>query len=101
MAEGIGPREIVVADQATTIRLDVWLTNHTELSRTKIQKHIKAGDILWNGKKVVVHHNVHNGDVISLPNLDVAVSEKAKPVTPLDPVVMYEDANYLVENKPS
>lgn len=101
MADAVTDREIVVADQLSPIRLDVWLTKHTDLSRTNIQKHIKAGDILWNGKKVVPHHHVHNGDIIALPNLDTVVHERAKPITPVDPTILFEDDNYLVVNKPS
>ena len=32
------------------VRLDVYLTNNTELSRTKIQKLIKEGNVLVNNK---------------------------------------------------
>lgn len=93
--------EIVVADEPGNSRADVWLTKHTDLSRTQIQKHIKAGDILLNGKKVAPHHNIHNGDVLTLPNLDATVHAKAKKESPLEPEILFEDENYLVVNKPS
>ncbi len=101
MADAITPREIVVADEPGYGRVDVWLTKHTELSRTQVQKHIKAGDITLNGKKVAPHHRVHNGDVVALPNLDAVVHDQAKKESPLEPTILYEDANYLVVNKPS
>ena len=48
------------------VRLDVYLTNNTELSRTKIQKLIKEGNILVNNKVCPSNYKVKEKDLIEI-----------------------------------
>ena len=51
------------------VRLDVYLTNNTELSRTKIQKLIKEGNILVNNKVCPSNYKVKEKDLIEIENI--------------------------------
>ena len=51
------------------VRLDVYLTNNTELSRTKIQKLIKEGNILVNNKVCPSNYKVKENDIIEIENI--------------------------------
>lgn len=83
------------------VRLDVLLARRTELSRTQIQKHIKAGRVTLNGQPIAAHHLVHPGDVIALRDLNVEYHERDVVSDNLVPTVLAEDDDYLVVNKPS
>ncbi len=83
------------------LRLDVFLVQHADLSRSKLQKFIKNGQVEVNGAKVKVHHLVRFGDTVTIADMTMAVHEKAKVVDQHIPEILYEDDNYLVVNKPS
>lgn len=82
-------------------RLDLYLAHHADLSRTKLQEQIKAGRITINGKKMKAHHLVRAGDVIELTDEDINVYAQAKKPNVIEPIIIFEDENYLVVNKPS
>lgn len=68
------------------------------LSRARIQKHIKAGDITVNGKAVVKHYPLKNTD-----RVDVEIEEVFVPTQPLAdiPAILFEDDDILVIDKPA
>lgn len=82
-------------------RLDVFLAAHIERSRTQVQKLIKAGEVTVNGKVRAPHDIVRAGDVIIYSDGTAVLRPKAKSTVDLVPVVIDEDENYLVVNKPS
>jgi 23S rRNA pseudouridine1911/1915/1917 synthase len=94
-------QQIVIDRDAPSIRLDVFLARRTELSRSQIQKHIKAGRITLNEKTVATHHLVHPGDVISITDLEVDYHERDLTSSEIAPTILAEDDDYLVVNKPS
>ena len=85
-------------------RLDVFLTEHqTGVSRTKIQKAVKAGEVKVNGKKVTPHLALRLGDTVEV----LADLTPADPNAPLEPrkdilfEVLHRDDDILVVDKPS
>ena len=81
------------------IRIDKYLSNNTELSRTLISKMIDNGYILVNGKKTKNNYKVKENDVISIDDSfkeEINIEpEKMK----LD--IVYEDNDIMIINKPS
>ena len=81
------------------IRIDQYLATELDFSRSKIQKLIKQGKILVNGKGVSSSYSVKIGDFILINDeLDFTISVEAEDI-PLD--IVYEDDYLLVVNKKS
>ena len=89
---------LLIAEQ-TAARIDAYLAENTELSRSKVQKLIKEGTVTLNGKPTAASAGVKPGDVIrlTLPTID-AQSLPIPENIPLD--VVYEDDDLAVVNKP-
>ena len=89
--------EIVTEDK---IRIDKYLTEKTDLSRSKIQKLIDEGKILFNGNEVSSNYKVKLNDKIEIKEEDMDFSiDIVKENIPLD--IVYEDEYLLVINKKS
>ncbi len=80
-------------------RIDIFLTNKLEnATRTKVQKLIKAGFVLVNGKVVKPNYIIDPSDIIDLKIPITPRPEKAEPEDiPLE--IVYEDEYLLVVNK--
>lgn len=82
-------------------RLDLFLkTTFPEFSRARIQKAIKEGRILVNGRKARPGQRLKQGDQIELSIHESGPGEKLDP-EPLDLDLLYEDNHLLVINKPA
>lgn len=85
-------------------RLDKFLTEKLPITRSQIQKLIKAGRILVNGEKAAVHRFLKQGDQIKLAEKDI---EKITAIKTLEPnkniklKIVYEDDNIVIIEKPS
>ncbi len=81
------------------IRIDQYLNEKLNISRSKIQKLIKDRRILVNGKKVSVSYLVKECDFIEVPtDLSFEIHIEGENI-PLD--IRYEDDDLLVVNKKS
>jgi 23S rRNA pseudouridine1911/1915/1917 synthase len=92
--------DIVVPPGKKKERLDLFVTTHVEnATRSKVQRAIKEGTVLVDGKTVRPSHQVAPGEVIHV-TLPRPPPQKALPEEiPLD--VVYEDDDLLVVNKPA
>lgn len=81
------------------IRIDKYLSNNTELSRTLISKMIDNGYILVNGKKTKNNYKVKENDIVSI---DDSFKEEIN-IEPeeMDLDIVYEDNDIMIINKPS
>lgn len=81
------------------IRLDNYLIDKLESSRSKIQKLIKNNSILVNDKNTKSSYLVKTGDIITITD----VKEESSNIEPEDIKldIVYEDEYLLVVNKPS
>ena len=80
------------------IRLDVFLSEQADLTRSAAQKLIESGDVTVCGKAVAKNYKLRCQDVIDLI-LPEAKDPEAKPEDiPID--IVYEDDSLLVVNKP-
>ena len=80
-------------------RLDSFLSDELEISRSKVQKLIKEGKVLVNGKVVNSSYQVRIDDVIEVNDeLDYEINVEPEDI-PLD--IVYEDDDLIIINKKS
>ncbi len=85
--------------EESSVRIDKYLTEYLEESRSSIAKMIEAGFILVNGKAIKANYVVKEGDLIIVQE-GFFEEEDIKPENiPLD--IVYEDDDLMVINKPS
>ena len=72
---------ITVEPGTEPIRLDVFLATHIDKSRSQVQKLIKAGGVMVNGKTHDPHDLIRPGDVI-VYNDDTATIRPKAVITP-------------------
>lgn len=94
-------QQSLVVPGGTPMRLDVFLVQYADLSRSKLQQAIKDGRVTVNGKSVKPHHAVRAGDTVVVHDLSSPLHAESKKPVGNDPTIIDEDANYLVVNKPS
>jgi 23S rRNA pseudouridine1911/1915/1917 synthase len=92
--------DIVVPAGKKRERLDTFLVNHVEnATRNKVQRAIREGSVLVNGRAVRPSHPVSPGEVIHV-TLPKPPPQEARPEEiPLD--IRYEDDDVIVVNKPA
>lgn len=89
--------EVVVKENQK--RIDKYLTEETELSRSLITKMLKSGAILVNDEIVKPSSNVRSGDIITLDDDFTEEIHIETENIPLD--IVYEDDDIIVVNKES
>lgn len=92
-------KEYVVSEDNADLRIDRFVTaNLPDLSRSFIQKMIKDGDVVCNGKAVKAGLRVNAGDMVCVhlrPPDELSIEPED---IPLD--ILYEDNDIIVINKP-
>ena len=90
--------KLIVTDLEVSIRLDKYLSDNTEFTRSKIQKLMDNDNILVNGKNVKNSYKVSNNDEITIIDDEEEINIKAENI-PIE--IIYEDDDLLVVNKTS
>lgn len=83
--------------ESDDIRLDVFLTENTNFSRSFIKTMNDEGRILINGKQEKAGYKLKNGDIIELDEKPVEAIDVTPENIPLN--IVYEDDDLLVINK--
>lgn len=92
-------QEFTVSGESAGLRIDRYLSEKTEgLTRSYLQKLLKAGDVLVNGKTVKANYKVCANDTISL-NVPEATEPEIEPEA-MDLDILYEDQDVIIINKP-
>ncbi len=86
------------AEPGDKIRLDVYLADETEYTRSYIKQLIDGGRVLLNGEKPKGGIIVKTGDVIDLDPPEPFIAATPNPDIPVD--IIYEDDDIAVINKP-
>lgn len=81
------------------VRLDKYLMDKLDVSRSKIRKLVDNGNILVNGVKSKAGYNVKENDMIEILSMEDEEMDVVAEGIPLD--IVYEDEYLLVVNKPS
>ena len=87
---------MIVNNENANTRLDHYLANNTEFSRSKITNLIKEGKILVNGKNVKTGYLIKENDIIEMNYEEEEL--KAEPEK-MDLDIVYEDNDVIVVNK--
>jgi 23S rRNA pseudouridine1911/1915/1917 synthase len=89
---------LTVGESEAGSRLDQFLTRESGFSRARLQKLLKSGLVLLNGRVVAASYRVRGGDGITLT---VPPPEPSRLMAePLPLTILYEDRDLLVVNKP-
>lgn len=91
--------EVFVTEETAGDRIDRFLSEQfRELSRSFLQKLLKAGDVLVDGKPVKASFKVSEGELISFEVPEAVEPEILGEDIPLD--ILYEDSDVILVNKP-
>lgn len=81
-------------------RLDIFLAERSDCSRGHIQKLIKSGSVLVDGKSSKPNYRLTAGELVTLPELEVEPAIVRRGDAPILNVV-FENDDLLVINKPA
>ena len=90
--------EIKVNEEDKGLRIDSFLSNSSDLSRSQIQKLIEEGRVLVNNETTVSRYKVNPGDFITAEYLEQTPTDIKPKDIALD--IVYEDEDLIVINKP-
>lgn len=102
--ESIDPRidecELIsVKDADAGERLDRFITNNADLSRSLAVKLIESGNVTVSGKAENKNYKLRSGDTVEIVYPEPEADEAMPEDIPLD--IVYEDLDIIVINKPS
>lgn len=88
---------IIINNSENNKRIDLYLIDKIDMSRSKIQDKLKKGEILVNEKQVKSSYILKENDVISF-NIEENIDTDIEPENiPLD--IVYEDNDVIIVNK--
>ena len=91
--------KLTARDTDVGLRLDAYISENTDLSRSAAARLIEEGDVTVFGNKVAKKYAVRPGDVIEITLPEPEEYEAEPENIPLD--VIFEDEDIIVINKPS
>ena len=92
-------KEIIVTAEESGVRVDAFLSERLDMSRSAVQRGIASGEITFSdGRGIKKNHVVTSGDHFICAIAEPQEAEAVPQDIPLD--VVYEDADLIVVNKP-
>ena len=88
----------LIVENEESKRIDAYISENTEYSRTAVQRLIEEEKITVNGKKEKASYKVQNGDIIEIeeePAREIKLKAQDIPLQ-----ILYEDKDIIVVNKP-
>ncbi len=79
-------------------RLDVYLSEHFDMTRSAAQKLIEDGCVFVNGAKVIKKYKIKEADEVRVETPEPRILDAVPQNIPLD--ILYEDEDLIVVNKP-
>lgn len=79
------------------IRIDAFIAENTEFTRTAAQKLISANQVTCNDKIVAKNYKMVRGDIVSITSPDPVSDTAEREDIPID--IVYEDDDIIVVNK--
>ena len=79
-------------------RIDKYLCEQTQLTRSRIQQLIEQGAVVVNGKATKSNYKINPGDLIEVSYEDLSELDVVAQDIPLD--IRYQDSDVIVINKP-
>ncbi len=93
------PIQVTVSGSEAGERLDSYMSDHFDVSRSLAAKYIESGDALVNGISVSKKYKVAAEDIVTLSLPEPIECSAAPENIPLD--IVYEDEDIIVINKPT
>ena len=90
--------KIVIAAQKNGGRLDAFAAEHTELTRSAVQRLLLCEAVTVNGRSEKAKYAVRMGDIIEIQLPPPVPTELVPQDIPID--IVYQDADIAVINKP-
>lgn len=92
------PLILQTASEDAGKRLDAWLAEQTELTRSAVQKLMEEGRVTAAGKTLAKNTRLTGGETVSVALPEPEAVDIVPQNIPLD--VVYEDEDVIVVNKP-
>lgn len=89
---------VFVQESHVGTRLDVFVSEQFELTRSAAQKLLDDGHVLVNGEVAIKKYKIKTGDEVRVTMPEPRVIDACPQNIPLD--ILYEDADVIVVNKP-
>ncbi len=91
-------RTFEVDEEDSGLRIDVFLTNSCDFSRSHVQKLFKSGHVAVNRQPVKANYKVSGGETVLVR---IPKEEEARILPePMDLDIVYEDRDVILVNKP-
>ncbi len=90
-------KKYTISKEFEFIRIDKFLDEHEEFSRSRIQNLIKDGKILVNGASTKANYKIKVDDIIEIAKIEM--EETVAKAEEMDLNIVYEDEDVIVINK--
>ena len=91
--------EINVPDSAKGERIDKFISNEENITRSVVVRLLEEGRVLVNQKTIAKNYKLRGGETITIEYPEIGESDAEPQNIPLD--IVYEDNDIIVINKPS
>lgn len=91
--------KFIIEKEDTTKRIDQFITEHTDYSRSKVVKLIETGKVLVNGTPTKKNYTLKEEDQLEIGELEIISMEAT--AEKMDIPIVYEDEDIIIVDKPN